>query len=45
VRLDKLKLESILEELQGGQGEEVKKNAAPLSNGSSPRLANKLEAK
>jgi transposase-like protein len=45
VMLDKLKLESILEELQGGQGEEVKKNAAPLSNGSSPRLANKLEAK
>jgi transposase-like protein len=45
VTLEKLKLESILEEVQGVQGEEVKKNAAPLSNGSSPKLANRLEAK
>jgi transposase len=45
VVLEKLKLESILEELQGVQGEEVKKNAAPSSNGSSPKLASKLEAK
>jgi transposase len=45
VMLEKLKLESILEELGEGQGDEVKKNAAPLSNGSSPRPANKLEAK
>jgi transposase len=45
VTLEKLKLESILEELQGAQGEEVKKNAAPLFNGSSPKLANRLAAK
>jgi len=45
VTLEKLKLESILEELQGAQGEEVKKNAAPLSGGSSPKLGKRLEAK
>lgn len=45
VTLEKLKLESILEELQEGQGEEVKKNAALSSSGSSPKLANKLGSK
>jgi transposase len=45
VTLEKLKLESILEELGEGQAEEVKKNAAPSSNGSSPKLADKWEAK
>jgi len=45
VTLEKLKLESILEELGEAQGEEVKKNAAPLSSGSSPKLANQLAAK
>jgi transposase len=45
VTLEKLKLESILEELQEGQGEEVKKNAALSSGGSTPRLAKKLEVK
>ena len=45
VMLEKLKLESILEELGEAQGEEVKKNAAPLSDGSSPKLTNKLETK
>lgn len=32
VMLEKLKLESILEELQDGDGKVVKKNARPLSN-------------
>jgi transposase-like protein len=35
VTLEKLKLESILEELQGSEAEEVKKNEQPSSNASS----------
>jgi transposase-like protein len=35
VTLEKLKLESILEELQGSEAEEVKKNERPSSNASS----------
>jgi transposase len=45
VMLEKLKLESILEEVGGGQAEVMKKNAAPSSNGSSPKLANQVEGK
>jgi len=45
VTLEKLKLESILEELGEAQGDEVKKNEAPLSGASSPKLAKRLEAK
>ena len=43
VMLEKLKLESILEELQDGDGKVVKKNARPLSNDLSTKLTNSSE--
>jgi len=45
VMLEKLKLESILEELQDGDGKVVKKNARPLSNDLSTRLTNSSEGR
>jgi transposase-like protein len=45
VMLEKLKLESILEELQDGDGKAVKKNARPLSNDLSAKPTNSLEGR